>query len=70
MSKLRKLTLKSVVFCLPALQPVATQLLELNVYNSRLQGSSDGFLTRGWTALTIAVPWTCPGGDCHYDSSA
>ena len=52
MSNLRKLTLKSVIFCLPALQPIATRLLELDVFGSRLQGSSDGFLTRGWTALT------------------
>ena len=53
MSKLQKLTLQGVVFCLPALQAVATRLRELNVFNSRLQGSSDGFLTRGWTNLTM-----------------
>ena len=35
-----------------ALQPVATRLRELNVFNSYLQGSADGFLTKGWTALT------------------
>ena len=52
LSKLRKLTLVTVVLSLPALQPVATRLLELNLRDSRLQGSADGFLTRGWTALT------------------
>ena len=37
---------------LPALQPVATRLRELHVSDSCLQGSADGFLTKGWNALT------------------
>ena len=49
---LRKLTLHSVPVFLPALQPVATQVHELNVYGSRLHGSADRFLTKGWAALT------------------
>ena len=34
------------------MQPVATRLIALHVRDSRLQGSADGFLTKGWTALT------------------
>ena len=49
---LRKLTLQNVAVFLPALQPVATRLHELHLPASCLQGRSDGFLTRGWTALT------------------
>ena len=49
---LRKLTLGRVAISLPALQPVATRLHELHIDNSHLQGSADGFLTKGWTALT------------------
>ena len=49
---LHKLTLHGVYVSLPALQPVATRLHELSVYGSRLQGSADSFLTKGWTALT------------------
>ena len=52
LSNLRKLTLGGVIFYLPALQPAATRLRELTLNNCRLQGSSDGFLTRSWTALT------------------
>ena len=52
LSKLRELTLVRVLVYLPALQPVATRLRELSLDHSRLQGSADGFLTRGWTALT------------------
>ena len=52
LSKLRELTLVRVAVYLPALQPVATRLRELSLDDSRLQGSADGFLTRGWTALT------------------
>ena len=37
---------------LPALQPVVTQLQSLELSHSRLEGSADGFLTAGWTALT------------------
>ena len=37
---------------MPALQPVATRLHELDVFGSSLQGSADDFLTEGWTALT------------------
>ena len=50
--KLRKLTLQNVAVSLPALQPVATRLHELHMPASCLQGCSEGFLTRGWTALT------------------
>ena len=49
---LRKLSLDTIAVSLPALQPVATGLRELSVSGSRLQGSADGFLTKGWTALT------------------
>ena len=52
LSNLRNLTLGRVAISLPALQQVATQLHELNVSDSHLQGSADGFLTKGWTALT------------------
>ena len=52
LSNLRELTLCNVAVSLPALQPVATQLCELDIFGSCLQGSSDGFLTEGWTALT------------------
>ena len=52
LSNLCKLTLSRVAVSLPALQPVATRLRELNVSGSRLQGSAEGFLTKGWTALT------------------
>ena len=52
MFNLRKLTLDRVNFALPALQLVATRLHELKVYGCHLQGSADGFLTKGWTALT------------------
>ena len=37
---------------LTALQPVATRLHRLEVSDSRLGGSADGFLSTGWTALT------------------
>ena len=54
LSNLRELTLVGVAVSLPALQPVATRLRELALIGSRLQGSADGFLTRGWTtALTM-----------------
>ena len=49
---LRKLTLDTVAVPLPALQPVATRLHALSLSGSRLEGSADGFLTEGWTALT------------------
>ena len=52
LSNLRKLNLIRVAVSLPALQPVATRLRELNLDGSCLQGSANGFLTRGWTALT------------------
>ena len=52
LTNLRKLTMNTVAVSLPALQPVATRLHELELRGSRLQGSADGFLTRGWTALT------------------
>ena len=52
LTNLRKLTLRGVAVYLPALQPVATRLHELNINASRLHGSAHGFLTRGWTALT------------------
>ena len=52
LSNLRVLTLSRVKVPLPALQPVAGRLRELEVSGSRLQGSADGFLTMGWTALT------------------
>ena len=51
LSNLRELTLQNVTVSLPALQPVATRLRELDLFESCLQGSADGFLTRGWTAL-------------------
>ena len=49
---LRTLTLHGVYVSLPALQPVATRLHDLFLSSSRLYGSADGFLTKGWTALT------------------
>lgn len=52
LTNLRKLILRGVAVSLPALQPVATRLHQLDLTASRLHGSSDGFLTRGWTALT------------------
>ena len=52
LSNLRELTLDGVAVSLPALQPVAMRLRELNVRGSCLQGSADGFFTRGWTALS------------------
>ena len=45
------LTLDNVSFSLPALQPVATRLQCLELADSRLRGSADGFLTADWTAL-------------------
>ena len=48
----RQLTLHNVAVSLPALQPAATRLHELDISCCRLQDSADGFLTRGWTALT------------------
>ena len=52
LSNLRKLTLHGVILSLPALQPVATRLHELDTFDCCLLGSADGFLTKGWTALT------------------
>ena len=52
LSRLRKISMSGVSISLPALQPVATRLQELHLRISRLQGSADGFLTQGWTALT------------------
>ena len=53
LTNLRKLTLVCVAaVSLPALQPIAAQLRELHLQSSHLQGSADGFLTRGWTVLT------------------
>ena len=52
LSNLRKLSLGRVRVSLPALQPIATRVHELNVSASRHLGSADGFLTKGWTALT------------------
>ena len=52
LTNLRKLTLDHVAVLLPTLQPVATRLRELDLCSSCLQGSTDGFLTKGWTALT------------------
>ena len=52
LSNLRELTVESIAITLPALQPVAARLRALDIFGSRLQGSSDGFLTKGWTALT------------------
>ena len=37
---------------LPALQQVATRLQALDLSNCSLQGSTESFLTKGWTALT------------------
>ena len=52
LTNMRKLTLDSIAISLPALQPVATRLRELHMVSCCLQGSTDGFLTEGWTALT------------------
>ena len=52
LTNLSKLTLHGVAISLLALQPIATRLRELAIDNSRLQGSADGFFTKGWTALT------------------
>ena len=52
LSNLRKLSLAHVAISLPALQPAAARLQELELRSSRLQSSAAGFLTRGWTALT------------------
>ena len=52
LTSLRKLTLNDVAVSLPSLQPVATRLHELDLFNCRLQDSADGFLTKGWTTLT------------------
>ena len=52
LTNLRELTLDNVAISLPALQPVAPQLRELDIFGSCLQGSAAGFLTEGWTALT------------------
>ena len=51
LSNLRKLSLDNVAFPLPALQPIATRLRSLDISDSRLRGSADGFLSAGWTAL-------------------
>ena len=64
LSSLRKLTLSHVAFSLPALQPVATRLQELNISHSRLQGHADGFLSTGWTALTSLALRSCRAGGC------
>ena len=52
LANLRKLSLASVALSMQALQPAAARLQEVKLRSSRLQGSADGFLTRGWTALT------------------
>ena len=52
LSNLRLLSLDKVAFPLPALQPIATRLQSLEVLDSFLEGSADGFLTAAWTALT------------------
>ena len=58
LSKLRELSLSRVAVPMPTLQPVATRLRELSLTSSCLQGSADGFLTRGWTALTtLCLAW-------------
>ena len=51
LSNLRTLSLDTVLFQLPALQPVATRLQRLDIAHSGLLGSADGFFA-GWTALT------------------
>ena len=53
LTKLCKLTLENIFFRLPALQQVATRLHSLEVFDSGLEGSTCGFLTAGWTALTL-----------------
>ena len=52
LSELRELSLWNLEFPLPALQPIATRLQALGLSACRLQGSADGFLIEGWTALT------------------
>ena len=52
LSNLRVLSLESVAIHLPALRPIATRLQRLDITQSRLDGSADGFLSAGWTALT------------------
>ena len=52
LAKLRDLRLWDLAFPLPALQQVATRLRALDITACCLQGSADGFLTVGWTALT------------------
>lgn len=59
LSNLRKLSLLQVAVSLAALQPIATRLQELTIAHSRLQGSVDGFLTKGWTALTSLALTNC-----------
>ena len=49
---MRKFSLKNVAFSLPALQPVATRLDEIEFTDCQLKDSARGFLTEGWTALT------------------
>ena len=55
--------MSSVSISLPALQPVATRLQELHLRSSRLQGSAEGFLNQGWTALTSLCLMHCRVGD-------
>ena len=45
------LSLDTVNFSLPTLQPVASRLQTLEISYSRLRGSAVGFLSAGWTAL-------------------
>ena len=52
LANLRELSLSNLAVPLPALQQVATRLQALDLRGCRLQGSADGFLTTGWTALT------------------
>ena len=61
---LRKLSLFNVAFSLPALQTVAMRLRQLSLHASRLQGSADGFLAAGWTALTsLSLECSCIESD-------
>ena len=69
LSNLRELTLDNVNVSLPALQPVATRLRELDIYGSCLKGSADGFLT-GMDRPDLTVPHPHSYGKCHFDSSA
>ena len=59
LQNLRKLSLGEVAISLAALQPVATRLQQLCIRESRLQGSADGFLNTGWTALTSLTLSSC-----------